>query len=453
MSNRAIITNKIFKTKEIFNKSESSSRYKYDQITNSSYNATIETNIKSGLVCTCHKKSSNSKKINLKRNINLCTCGERQVRSTLSENVNTINTTISNNSLQVQITENEEKEKLTQRKTLREELEIINWGSNLFIQIMERLQYLALGPPKLSVQFPDNLMINRTIKPIIGLIPIPDNYIQQQDHFMVISDIQKQEQIKEVKKIIPKFNILEKTHFEIFEENKKVELKQEEKEEVKQQPLVQQKHDINIISSQRMWKNPIEPVKTNKFGIEEQVKNWNELVKSTSANKIEYKGKVKEKKKEQKKEIIIHKPEYSLSQESKITVGGKGFKQKIWSPVPNPQGSITFEKVQKSESISESSDKNIITNDDYNNIKDMKMRPVIVTITKQKDNDEENWNETIDVFESILIKKINLNLESQKQLIKSRFEFNEKIINEKSPQKKYKINYIFKNKKLMYENK
>ena len=81
------------------------------------------------------------------------------------------------------------------------------------------------------------------------------------------------------------------------------------------------------------------------------------------------------------------------------------------------------------------------------------MRPVIVTITKQKDNDEENWNETIDVFESILIKKINLNLESQKQLIKSRFEFNEKIINEKSPQKKYKINYIFKNKKLMYENK
>ena len=421
MSNRAIITNKIFKTKEIFNKSESSSRYKYDQITNSSYNATIETNIKSGLVCTCHKKSSNSKKINLKRNINLCTCGERQVRSTLSENVNTINTTISNNSLQVQITENEEKEKLTQRKTLREELEIINWGSNLFIQIMERLQYLALGPPKLSVQFPDNLMINRTIKPIIGLIPIPDNYIQQQDHFMVISDIQK--------------------------------LKQEEKEEVKQQPLVQQKHDLNIISSQRMWKNPIEPVKTNKFGIEEKDKNWNELVKSTSANKIEYKGKVKEKKKEQKKEIIIHKPEYSLSQESKITVGGKGFKQKIWSPVPNPQGSITFEKVQKSESISESSDKNIITNDDYNNIKDMKMRPVIVTITKQKDNDEENWNETIDVFESILIKKINLNLESQKQLIKSRFEFNEKIINEKSPQKKYKINYIFKNQKLMYENK
>ena len=202
-----------------------------------------------------------------------------------------------------------------------------------------------------------------------------------------------------------------------------------------------------------MWKNPIEPVKTNKFGIEEKDKNWNELVKSTSANKIEYKGKVKEKKKEQKKEIIIHKPEYSLSQESKITVGGKGFKQKIWSPVPNPQGSITFEKVQKSESISESSDKNIITNDDYNNIKDMKMRPVIVTITKQKDNDEENWNETIDVFESILIKKINLNLESQKQLIKSRFEFNEKIINEKSPQKNYKINYIFKNQKLIYENK
>ena len=91
---------------------------------------------------------------------------------------------------------------------------------------------------------------------------------------------------------------------------------------------------------------------------------------------------------------------------------------------------------------------NIISNDDYNNIKDIKMRPVIVTIMKQKDGEEESWNESFDVFESILIKKINLNLESQKQLIKSRFEYNEKIFNEKSPEKNYKINYIFKNKKL-----
>ena len=404
MSHRAYITNKIIKTKEIFSKSDSSSRYKYDQNTNSTYNATIETNTKSGLVCTCHKKSTNSKKINLKKNINLvCTCGERQVRSTLSENLNTINTTISNNSLQVRLTENSDKERL----------EIINWGSNLLIQVMERLQYLALPPPKLYVQFPDNLMIHRTLHPIIGLIPIPDNYIQQQDHFEVIADIKEQEPIKEKPKIIPKFNNLEKEHLEIFIENKKEEIKQEEEKE----PLVQQKHNFNIESSQKMWKSPIEPVKTNKFGIEQQDKNWNELIKAAPEQKIEFKGKEKEK----KEEIVM---------------------------VINQQNTITIEKVQKSESISESSEMNIISNDDYNNIKDIKMRPVIVTIMKQKDGEEESWNESFDVFESILIKKINLNLESQKQLIKSRFEYNEKIFNEKSPEKNYKINYIFKNKKL-----
>ena len=398
MSNRAYITNKIIKTKEIFSKSDSSSRYKYDQNTNSTYNATIETNTKSGLVCTCHKKSTNSKKINLKKNINLvCTCGERQVRSTLSENLNTINTTISNNSLQVRLTGNSDKERL----------EIINWGSNVLIQVMERLQY---------------------------------NYIQQQDHFEVISDIKEQEPIKEKPKIIPKFNNLEKEHLEIFIENKKEEIKQEEEKE----PLVQQKHNFNIESSQKMWKSPIEPVKTNKFGIEQQDKNWNELIKAAPEQKIEFKGKEKEK----KEEIVITKPEYSLSRESKITVGGKGFKPKIWNPVINQQNTITIEKVQKSESISESSEMNIISNDDYNNIKDIKMRPVIVTIMKQKDGEEESWNESFDVFESILIKKINLNLESQKQLIKSRFEYNEKIFSEKSPEKNYKINYIFKNKKL-----
>ena len=431
MSHRAYITNKIIKTKEIFSKSDSSSRYKYDQNTNNTYNATIETNTKSGLVCTCHKKSTNSKKINLKKNINLvCTCGERQVRSTLSENLNTINTTISNNSLQVRLTENSDKERL----------EIIYWGSNLLIQVMERLQYLPLPPPKLYVQFPDNLMIHRTLHPINCLIPIPDNYIQQQDHFEVISDIKEQGPIKEKPKIIPKFNNLEKEHLEIFIENKKQEIKQEEEKE----PLVQQKHNFNIESSQKMWKSPIEPVKTNKFGIEQQDKNWNELIKAAPEQKIEFKGKEKEK----KEEIVITKPEYSLSRESKITVGGKGFKPKIWNPVINQQNTITIEKVQKSESISESSEMNIISNDDYNNIKDIKMRPVIVTIMKQKDGEEESWNESFDVFESILIKKINLNMESQKQLIKSRFEYNEKIFNEKSPEKNYKINYIFKNKKL-----
>ena len=49
-----------------------------------------------------------------------------------------------------------------------------------------------------------------------------------------------------------------------------------------------EKIEPNIESSQKMWKSPIEPVKTNKFGIEQQDKNWNELIKAAPEQKIEF---------------------------------------------------------------------------------------------------------------------------------------------------------------------
>ena len=112
--------------------------------------------------------------------------------------------------------------------------------------------------------------------------------------------------------------------------------------------------------SHYIW-NYIEPIKlilANTFHL--YLRPGNELIKAAPEQKIEFKGKEKEK----KEEIVITKPEYSLSRESKITVGGKGFKPKIWNPVINQQNTITIEKVQKSESISESSEMNIISNDD-----------------------------------------------------------------------------------------
>ena len=64
------------------------------------------------------------------------------------------------------------------------------WSGDNYIQVIERLQYLSAEPPELRVQFLNDLMINRTIdrEPINILIPIPDNYIQKQGVFEVISE-------------------------------------------------------------------------------------------------------------------------------------------------------------------------------------------------------------------------------------------------------------------------
>jgi hypothetical protein len=339
--------------------------------------------------------------------------------STLSENVNSVNTTISNNSLQVQITESDDNEK-------NETREGIYWNiSDLFIQVMERLQYLAAEPPQLYVQFPTDLMIERTINnnPIRILIPIPDNYIQQQDHFEVIA--------KEVEKVKTqaKFGYLAKDQFEMFIKDKKIEIKQ---------PLVQENHNLNIPKSQRMWKGPILPVKTNKIIIQDAVRNWNNLTKQEKVKNLEFKGEQKI-----KKETIKQRPQYSLSEESKLSLGGKGFKPKVWSPIPISVNSFTIEREQEPEIISESVSESFIINDDYNQVKNLKMRPVFVTVMKMNEEEGETSTETLDIMESIFKQKINLNIEDENNFIKSRFEINEKIEEEV----RYEINFISKNKK------
>ena len=166
---------------------------------------------------------------------------------------------------------------------------------------------------------------------------------------------------------------------------------------------------------------------------------WNDLIKSEKVNNFEFKYEQKIK----PKEIIPPKPQYSLSEESKLSLGGKGFKPKIWSPVPTSISSFVIEREPEiSENISQSvSEESFIINNDYNKIKQLQMRPVIVTIMKM--NEEEASTEALDVLESILIQKINLNIEDENNYIKSRFESHEKINSEN----KYEINFISKNKK------
>jgi len=436
MSKQLITPNKTSKRQDIFSDKSGSNKFKI--AINSSNNETIETTIKSQVKCTCNKKNYKSKKVNLKKKINLYTNEEKHLMSTLSENVNSVNTTISNNSYQVQITESDDNEK-------REIREGIYWNiDDLFIQVMERLQYLAAEPPQLYVQFPHDLMIERTIRQIKILIPIPESFIQQQDHFEVIAEPVKKEEKVKVKKVA-KFGYLGKDQFEMFIKNNKIE-KEREKEKEKQiiQPLVQESHNLNIQKSQRMWKGPVQPVKTNKLKIEDPARNWNDLIKSEKVFNLEFKHEQKIKPKEIKKEIIPPKPQYSLSEESKLSLGGKGFKPKIWSPIPTSIGSFTVEREPEiSENISQSvSEESFIINNDYNKIKQLQMRPVIVTIMKMNE-EEEASTEALDVLESILVQKINLNIEEENNYIKSRFESHEKINSEN----KYEINFISKNKK------
>jgi len=419
MSKEIITTNKTSKIQDIFS-DKSGSLNNWKITLNGSNNETIETTIKSQVRCTCNKNISKSKKQNLKKKINIYTNEEKHLMSTLSENVNSVNTTISNNSLQVQITESDDNEK-------NETREGIYWNINdLFIQVMERLQYLAAEPPQLYVQFPTDLIIERTINnnPIRILIPIPDNYIQQQDHFEVIA--------KEVEKVKTqaKFGYLAKDQFEMFIKDKKIEIKQ---------PLVQENHNLNIPSSQRMWKGPILPVKTNKIIIQDAVRNWNNLTKQEKVKNLEFKGEQKI-----KKETIKPRPQYSLSEECKLNLGGKGFKPKVWSPIPISVNSFMIEREPEPEPeiISESVSESFIINDDYNQVKNLKMRPVFVTVMKMNE-EEEASTEALDIMESIFNQKINLNIDDENNFIKSRFEFNEKIEEEV----RYEINFISKNKK------
>ena len=363
MSKHIITSNKIIKTREIVTKSDSSNNWRIES--NNSNKSTRITNSKPQLKCTC--KNIKYKKLNLNKESNITNSfSEKQIMSLTSENLNTLNSTKSNISLLVQTTESESNEKMEISKEIIEELRI-KWDYELFIQVIERIQYLAAEPPKLFVQFPDDMLIHRAVNntKIRLLIPLPDNYVQQQDHFEVLS------------KPVAKFGYLGKEQFEITFDNKK--------------QLEQENHEFDIHPTKRMWKGPILPVKTNKLGIEE--KNWNDLTKVDSVNSFEF---IKEKKEESVKEII-------------------------------------------SESYSE---KSIIFNDDYNKIKNLKMRPIIVSMLKIND-DEETSTESLDIMQEIVIKNININIQEENNLIKSRFEFLEK--NKKG--RKYQICFSSKNKR------
>ena len=166
-------------------------------------------------LCNCYKKntnrtangtvSTNSQNIYIQNNNDYSISNERHIFTTASENarnaqteeennannininkkvcisgrrdheINNLNIsnmmTTSNNELPIQTTDYEERErerkeiisKVKQSRTeIREEVRVENeesaWTGDIFIQVMERLQYLAAEPPDLIVQFMNDLI-------------------------------------------------------------------------------------------------------------------------------------------------------------------------------------------------------------------------------------------------------------------------------------------------------
>ena len=320
-------------------------------------------------------------KINTKINKKVCICGK-------GEHYLDINTTTSNDVQldTIETKDNEEqieeisKIRQEQIKIKKEEIievqhkkEKIEWTGDLFIQVMERIQYLAAEPPKISVQFLNDIMINRTInnEPIHILVPVPDNLIQKQGYLEVLAEEKQKEELCpeniELLNIsnaysiqVPSFDDLEIENYNIFIQSQpKILLIEQyslycQGEKKEKNPLQIENKSWDISATGKMWSGPIQPVKTNKLGVEEERKNWNDLVKKEKVEQLDfdnipsyYRFKTIE---IGDNEVISLKAkkrvlkDYTQTEESKIKMGGNGFKPRVWEPVPFLANSMTIER-------------------------------------------------------------------------------------------------------------
>jgi len=223
----------------------------------------------------------NTNVLNLNINKKVCICGKGDHEAEI------INTTASNNEFQVETIETkdeEDKEKIeNEQKFFNKEIliqsisnekrEALSWTGDIYIQIIERLQYLAAEPPLLTVQFLNDIMIDRTLdnKPIHILIPVPENFIQKQGEFEVLSEQKNREDnlcpenvdllnISNAYSIqVPSFNNLEIENSEMFiQAQKKMAFSTEQYSLYCQgeKKLKIENYDLNINTTGKMWSGP-----------------------------------------------------------------------------------------------------------------------------------------------------------------------------------------------------
>jgi len=83
----------------------------------------------------------------------------------------------------------------------------------------------------------------------------------------------------------------------------------------------------------------------------------------------------------------VKKPVYNiLSKEINITIGGVGFKPKVWSLTPiNVKSMLILNDIEMNTSSSEQS---IIINDDYNQTNEIKLSNITVTVIKMREKEK-----------------------------------------------------------------
>ena len=384
-------------------------------------------------------------------------------------------------------------------------------------------------------------MIHRTLNnnPIKILVPIPENFIQKQGDLEVLAEEKATNNedicpesvdllnISNAYSIqVPAFNNLEIENINMF-----IDAQPKQKPDLQ----IEAYDDWNINATGRTWSGALKPIRTNKLGIEDDVViiNWNDLVQKENIEKFEVEGNISKPRRFKtielgNNEVILLKAKkrilknYTQTEETNIRVGGKGFKIKVWEPVPFLANSMTIErapgtkKLEKTTEnlvmpsarkrrpdwnlvcspvtsisdnylvkekileqqklnpitiIEDNQDKNkwkgdvrkqngvkllypkqvktkkfilsickeinlffeheideVIVNDDYNNIKGPKMRPIVVTVLKVNEEDETSSVTSYDVFQNLIVKKTNINFEYEDQnVFKNSYEFGKNI--------------------------
>lgn len=340
--------------------------------------------------CTCHEGQNMNmiSKYNINKKIykKECTCGkgdhEYEINTTTTNDVqlDTIETKDNEDKENIEeltkISKKEQEQSIIKKdKEIKVDIkqleqleqkkeEEISWNGDIFIQIMERLQYLAAKPPELTVQFPNDMMINRTVYngPINILIPIPENYIQKQGFFEVLPEVKDQLEgtcpenvdllnISNAYSIqIPTFNNLEIENTEMF---------------IQSEPLgihfKIENYAWDISANGRLWSGDIIPIRTNRLEIED--KTWNDLIQKETVEKltidisdIHNPFKIIEL---SDNEVITLKAKKKVlkvtqTQESSLKVGGDGFKPRVWDLVPTQANSMTIEVHKPLKIVSES---------------------------------------------------------------------------------------------------
>jgi hypothetical protein len=354
------------------------------------------------------------------------------------------------------------KEKIWEEIKRKEEKEGIEWSGENYIQVIERLQYLVEPPPQLRVQFINDMMINRTLvhDPIKILIPIPDNFMQKQAVLEVLAEKKEEKKEEKVEEICPEnvdiLNIEKECSKVHTFDDLKIEKEElyvegiEEKEQI--EPFVIENYSWHIDPSERMWSGDMKLIRINKLNIEKTPKQFNNIdIKSNE--KIAFKGvkrvlkkKVKELKQSEntafkiggdgfdinkykiplesthtdKMEMIPERKDWNkvngVSSESKVNLLPKEIVKKNWNEQLNQQIGEKLDFTPKTKKwtlsickeidiIYKQESEEVLVNDDYNNVKELGMRPITATIFKIMEEDDTSSVASFDVFQNIIFNK------------------------------------------------